>query len=353
VILPTKPRTPRHKGKVERGVGYVQDNGLKGHEFTSLEAENQHLADWEATVADTRIHGTTKRQVGKVFREVEQPALLPLPAERFPFFHEAPRKVHRDGHIEVAKAYYSVPPEYLGRAVWARWDGRLVRVFNQRLEQIALHARREPGKFSTLGEHLAPEKISGVERGATWLLNKIRLLGPQAHAWAEAMLAVRGIEGTRVLQGLLALGKRSPQETLEKACEIALSYGAYRLRTLRKLLSRSALPQQPLPFLDEHPIIRPLDDYGQIVAAALARQTDRSSPSPGFLRHDWTKARAPASATKNPSPSAGSGQGCAEMLPPRSGYPSPGCSSAEPGSVSPDVSSVIPPSPFHQEPDDA
>jgi transposase len=351
VILPTKPRTPRHKGKVERGVGYVQDNGLKGRNFSSLEAENQHLAHWEATVADTRIHGTTKRHVGKVFAEVERAALLPLPGERFPFFHEARRKVNRDGHIELAKAYYSVPPEYLGRTVWARWDGRLVRIFNHRFEQIALHVRHEPGKFSTLGEHLAPEKISGIERGAAWLLSKIRCIGPQAHAWAEAMLVARGIEGLRVLQGLLALEKRHPLESLEKACEIALTYGAYRLRTIRKLLTRDPLPQQPLPFLDEHPLIRPLDDYGRIVAAALARQADRSSLRVGFGRHDWAKACAPG-ATKNPGQSESPGQGRADMLPPRPGYPLPGCSSAEPGSVSPDPSSVVPPSPLQQETDD-
>ena len=64
VILPTKPYTPRHKGKVEAGVKYVKNNGLAGHTFPTLEAENRHLADWERTVADTRIHGTTKRQVG-------------------------------------------------------------------------------------------------------------------------------------------------------------------------------------------------------------------------------------------------------------------------------------------------
>ena len=351
VILPTKPRTPRHKGKVERAVGYVQNNGLKGREFSSLEAENQHLAHWEATVADTRIHGTTKRHVGKVFTEVERAALLPLPGERFPFFHEAQRKVNRDGHIEVAKAYYSVPPEYLARTVWARWDARLVRVFNQRLEQIALHVRHEPGRFSTLGEHLVPEKISGIERGAAWLLSKVRGIGPQAHAWAEAMLVARGIEGLRVLQGLLALEKRYPLESLERACEIALTYGAYRLRTIRKLLTREALPQQPLPFLDEHPLIRPLDDYGRIVAAALQRQADRSSLSEGFGRHDWAKAGTP-SATKNPGQSEAPGQGRADMLPPRPGYPLPGCSSAEPGSVSPDPSSVVPRSPTQQENDD-
>ncbi|MGO8688406.1 MAG: IS21 family transposase, partial [Thermoguttaceae bacterium] len=285
VILPTKPRMPRHKGKVERGVGYVQDNSLKAREFPSLEAQNQHLAHWEQNIADTRIHGTTKRHVGKVFREVEQPALLPLPAERFPFFHEAQRIVSRDGHIEVAKAYYSAPPEYLGRTVWARWDQRLVRVFNHRLEQIALHVRREPGKFSTLNEHLVPEKISGVERGAAWLLRKIEVLGAQAHAWAQAMLKTRGIEGVRVLQGLLSLTARHPCEAIDEACGTALSYGAFRLQTLRQLLKRRGPAQQPLPFLDEHPIIRPLSDYGGWLRDALAgsrgwNQQDPQVPPP-------------------------------------------------------------------------
>jgi transposase len=278
VILPTRPRTPRHKGKVERGVGYVQDNGLKGHEFPSLEAQNRHLAHWEESVADTRIHGTTKRQVGKAFREVERSALLPLPCERFPFFHEAQRVVSRDGHIEVAKAYYSAPPEYLGRSVWARWDARVVRLFNHRLEQIAIHLRREPGKFSTLGEHLVPEKISGVERGAVWLLSKI--LGEQALAWSHAMLKTRGIAGVRVLQGLIALSKQHSWEALDQACETALSYSAFQLKTIRQLLKRRAPTQQPLPFLDEHPIIRPLSDYGGWLRDALAGSWGRNQQDP-------------------------------------------------------------------------
>lgn len=148
---PTRPRTPRHKGEVERGVGYAQSNALKGRTFTSLAEQNRFLAEWEASVADTRIHGTTRRQVGPFFAEVEKPALLPLPAERFPFFHEARRIVNRDGHVEVAKACYSAPPEFLGRTVWARRDGRVVRIFDERLTQIAIHPRHEPGRFATDG----------------------------------------------------------------------------------------------------------------------------------------------------------------------------------------------------------
>jgi transposase len=264
-ILPTRPATPRHKGKTEKGIGYVKDNGLKGLVFSSLEEENRHLRHWETTVADTRIHGTTRQQVGKVFAEVERPALQPLPRERFPFFHEGRRSVHRDGHVEVAKAYYSVPPEYLGRQVWVRWDGRLVRVFNERLEPIAVHVQHEPGRFSTQREHIAAAKISGVERGATWLLGQVRRLGPESARWAEAMIAERGVEGVRVLQGLLNLSRRYPVAAIERACDSAARSGCYRLRTVRALIDRQAPSQEEFVFMHEHPLIRPLAEYSQFI----------------------------------------------------------------------------------------
>ena len=112
LFWPTRPRTPRHKGKVEKGIDYVQSNALKARHFTSLEAQNAFLLDWELTVADTRIHGTTRRQVGTHFAEMERAALVPLPSTPFPSFHEGRRTVHRDGHIEVKCAFYAVPPEY-------------------------------------------------------------------------------------------------------------------------------------------------------------------------------------------------------------------------------------------------
>jgi transposase len=272
VILPTKVRTPRHKGKIERGIGYVQDNALKGHEFTSLEHQNRHLLDWEVRVADTRIHGTTQRQVRKVFEEVERPALLPMPRERFPCFTEARRKVHRDAHVEVVRAYYSVPPEYVGRVVWARWDTHTVRVFNLHMEQIALHVRRERGHFSTNPLHLASEKISSVEQGAAYWLTQAARIGPHSRRWAEAMVQQRGVQGLRPLIGLVGLVKRHSQKVLEQACEVAHSHGAYHLRTIRQLIKHLAPKQQVFEFADTHPIIRSLTDYEEVVQEVIAKE---------------------------------------------------------------------------------
>lgn len=263
VLLPTKPYMPRHKGKIESGIKYVRRNALKGRSFDALSAQNTHLAHWESHVADLRIHGTTKKQVREVFA-AEKSALLPLPQERFPFFYESQRVVHRDGHVEVDRAYYSVPPEYMGRTVWVRWDSRLVRVFNGEFVQLAVHVRHEAGRFSTDSKHLASEKISGVERGATELLRRARLVGPQTARWAENMLKTRGIEGVRVLVGLLALVRTHSASALEKACERASGHGTLRLRELRALL-KEPVTQEQMEFMTEHPVIRNLHDYGTLV----------------------------------------------------------------------------------------
>lgn len=269
VILPTKPYMARHKGKIERGIGYVKDNALRGRTFCSLQEQNQHLLNWETYIADTRIHGTTRKQVGKLFREEEKGTLLPLPAGRFPCFQEAKRSVHRDGHIEVQKSYYSVPPEYTGREVWARWDGHLVRIFNGRMEQIIIHAQVEPGKFQTLQQHIHSQKRSTIEKGTVWLLQKASLIGTHADQWAQAMLKARGIQGIRVLVGLLSLVNHYDSNSIDRACEIALTHNAFRLKTIRGLIQRGGCKQQELEFIDEHPIIRSMSDYEAIVKRSL------------------------------------------------------------------------------------
>jgi hypothetical protein len=103
------------------------------------------------------------------------------------------------------------------------------------------------------------------------------------------MLQTRGIEGVRVLQGLLALTKRHNADAIERACEVAFSHGAWRLKTLRQLLKRDAPQQETFNFLQEHPIIRSLSDYGKLVATSFERPWGRDQrpqfppPNPHLL----------------------------------------------------------------------
>lgn len=198
VILPTKPRTPRHKGKIEKGVDYVQDNALKGKTFTCLTDQNRYLLDW---------------------------------------------------------------------------DSRVVRVFNHRFEQIAIHVKHEPGRFSTQNKHIPRKKRSGIERGATRLLNQASLIGRHTARWAQQMVQQRGVQGVRVLMGLLNLANRHSRDQIEQACEIALTHGAYRLRTIRERIKRQGQKQQQFEFIEEHPIIRSLSDYSDWVHTAFTKES--------------------------------------------------------------------------------
>jgi len=273
VMLPTRPAMPQHKGKIEAGVKFAQNNALKGRSFAaSLAAQNLFLAEWESGVADTRIHGTTRQQVGKVFNDVERAQLLSLPASLFPVFEEAPRRVHGDGYVELKRAYYSVPPEYVGRQVWVRWETRLLRVFNQRREVIAVHALAEPGKFTTDPTHLHSPYRRVVQESLAHLLDRARLIGPQTGSWAEAMVQQRGPIGTRVLHGLLVLAQKHPVKELEAASQKALHHGTWRLRDLRTLLEQ-AVPSPQMDFLETHPLIRNLDTYRDCVPDCFAPTT--------------------------------------------------------------------------------
>ena len=225
---------------------------------------NAFLIYWEENVADTRIHGTVKKQLKAMF-EAEKKFLKPLPDTLFPAFEEVMRKVHRDGHIELKKSFYSVPPEYVRKEVWVRYNFRTVTIFNQRMKQIALHIRAEPGCFSTHRYHIPQEKINNIEHGNAYLLKQTDRIGGEAGAWARTMLQNRGIPGERVLSGMLQLSDKYTASAINKACKIALNESSFHLKELKFLIEDNfKLEQQKFAFLSEHPLIRQTSDYNHI-----------------------------------------------------------------------------------------
>jgi hypothetical protein len=262
-LLPCRTYKPEHKGKTERGNGYLKDNGLRGRTFQSLASENEFLRHWEKTVADVRIHGTTRKQVAALFSQ-EQQALLPLPPDLFPCYQEGKRTVHRDSYVEVEKAFYTVPPEYIGQEVWAKWDSRQVRIFNLRWEQIALSARLRPGQYDKcrgLGGGQGP-----LQRQLDYWLQRAQELGQPCGQWAQGVLEQKGPIGLRSIMGLVGLSQEQSFKTLNDACASALSRGAWRLKDVRALLEqRQREVQTHLDFARSHPLIRNLAEYGLFI----------------------------------------------------------------------------------------
>ena len=131
-----------------------------------------------------------------------------------------------------------------------------------------------PGRFSTQPKHILPEKISGIERGTTSLLNHVDGTGPQASPWAQAMLEVRGIQGVPVRMGLLSLKNQHARPPIERACEVAAGHGAHHLRSLRPWIEQGpkAPVQQNFEVAEEPPILRPVADDGPWWREALSQQ---------------------------------------------------------------------------------
>lgn len=255
-LLPCRPRTPQHKGKVERGVAYVKSNALKGLHFKSLAAQNAHLIQWEKTVADTRLHGTTRRQVQSAFA-LEKPHLQPLPAGLFACYRESLRRVARDSSVQVDRAYYQVPLEYIAREVWVQIESRSVRIFNQRRELIASHLPLSPGSFSSVqGVGGFDSKGIGARKAALQWLQLAGRYGAHAKAWAEAVWSARGIEGVRSLMGLAGLGRNHSTHAIEQASASAHNLSAHRLSDIQRILKQGAATtpfQELLPWPEEPP----------------------------------------------------------------------------------------------------
>ncbi|MBU6398908.1 MAG: hypothetical protein KGS61_01190 [Verrucomicrobia bacterium] len=127
-------------------------------------------------------------------------------------------------YVEVDKAYYTVPPEYIGQQVWVRWDSREVRIFNPRWEQIKLHAHLQPGQFDKvlgLGGGHGP-----LERQQDYWLKRAEELGQPVGQWSRGVLERKGPIGLRSIMGLVGLADQHSFKTINDACASALSRGA-------------------------------------------------------------------------------------------------------------------------------
>lgn len=246
LISPTRPRTPQHKGKVENGVHYLQRNFMAGQQFADLHSANQHLLLWVQEVAGVRTHGTTHQAPLGLFREVERPALLPLPDEPFQLSEIRICKVHADCHVVIAGSYYSVPYSYVGQKLEAYVHERIVELY-QGQSLIATHVRcQAAGQWQTRLEHYPPNKAAYLKRTPDCCRQDAARIGPAASQVVDRLLAERPLDRLRSVQAILRLEESLGAQRLEAACARALYFGDVRYRRIKEILN-AALDRDPLP----------------------------------------------------------------------------------------------------------
>jgi len=259
VPLPCRVGHPDRKGKVESGVGHAQKTPLKGLRFETLEEAQTYLDHWEERWADTRIHGTTKRQVAVMFAE-ERPALLPLPVEPFRYYLYGERTVHLDGCVEVEAAYYSAPPGWIGRRVQVQWDSRHVRLLDPQNGQLLReHMHQKRGGHRIRDEDRSRKTPTGTQQ----LLCRADKAGSQIGALCRGMHQAQGEVAVRRIMGVLSLGKKYGVARVDDACAVALEVGVCDYPFVRRYLARN--PQLPLNLRQIDPLIRQLTLYRDFI----------------------------------------------------------------------------------------
>ena len=266
VAMPCRIKDPDRKGKVEAGVGHAQKTPLKGLRFESLEEAQAYLDHWEQRWADTRIHGTTKRQVAAMFTE-EKPSLLPLPIEPFRYYQYGERTVHLDGCVEVEAAYYGLPPGWIGRLVKVQWDALHVRIMHPGTGQLLReHIRQKRGWYRIKNE----DHPKRMPFSTAHLLGRAGRAGTQIGALCNAIYQQQGEVGIRRILGVLSLAKKYGTATVEDACAAALEIGVPEYRFVRRYLERR--PQ--LTLLQVDPLIRELVEYRDLINLKIKEQPE-------------------------------------------------------------------------------
>jgi transposase len=269
--LPCRVGHPDRKGKVESGVGHAQKTPLKGLRFETIEDAQLYLDRWEERWADTRIHGTTKRQVSVMFAE-ERLALQPLPVEPFRYYQYGERSVHLDGCVEVEAAYYSAPPGWIGRPVRVQWDSRQVRLLDPKTGQLL----REHLRLARGGHRIKDEdRPSKTPLGTQQVLCRADKAGSQIGALCRGMHQVQGEIAVRRILGVMSLAKKYGVARTDEACTAALELGVCDYRFVRRYLERNS--QLPLSLRQVDPLIRQLTHYRDLIESKTSEKRPKES----------------------------------------------------------------------------
>jgi transposase len=232
-------RSPKDKSKVERVVQYVRGNFFAGEAFADLEDAQTKAVFWCQEKAGMRIHGTTQGRPAEVFAAEEAPMLLAAPADYdVPVFKDA--KVHRDHHIEIGKALYSVPGDYIGSQVAVRADSELVKIYH-RGQLIKTHPRMRPGTRSTDQTDLPEHKSAYALRDITRLIGICAGHGENIGIYAERILD-DPLPWTRMraVYRLIGLVREYGPDAVEAACSKALDLDVVAVPKIASMLAKAA-----------------------------------------------------------------------------------------------------------------
>lgn len=258
-IVPARVRKPRDKASVETAVQIVEREllaPLRHCAFFTLGELNAALRERLEVLNDrpmSRGEGSRRSR----FEALDRPALRPLPDKPYQFATWRRAKVHRDYHVQIDRAFYSVPYRLVGATVDVRLSAATVEIFEHG-QLVAAHLRADrPGRFQTLAAHRAPQHNAMTERTRHQIQRRAETIGPATAAMVAAQFERKQHheEAFRRCLGLLRLAQDFDPARLEQACARALEHQLFAYRAIRDLIVHPPAGHEPaavLPVNHEH-----------------------------------------------------------------------------------------------------
>jgi transposase len=242
-VLPARPRKPRDKAKVENAVGIVERwilATLRHRKFFAVAELNDAIEE----LLERLNHRPFRKREGtraSLFQNIDRPALPPLPTQRYVIAEWKTVRANTDYHVEIDRHYYSVPYQFAGQQLEARYTATSIEIFHGG-KRVASHARSSAAyRHTIIPEHMPKSHQAHLEWTPSRLVHWGETVGSATAEVVRIILASKPHPemGYRACLGILRLAKTYSNERLEAASQRALQLQACSYSSLRSILKRS------------------------------------------------------------------------------------------------------------------
>lgn len=232
------PFAPHEKGKVENTIGYVRSSFFVGSAAKDLRDWNQQVRTWLDTIANPRVHGTT-REVPFARLVSERSALRPLAGPAFDTSVVELRRVHKDCTFSFGGNYYSAPHSLVGQRVTLQVDETQLRILAAGQVQAAHSLHHGRGQ-----RIIDPRHYEGIHRPRGSALSRYVDLfarwGSTGQAFVRGLLASRPADPYYHLGHVATLAADYPTDTGIAVFTRCLRFQAFEFQTVKRLLSEGS-----------------------------------------------------------------------------------------------------------------
>ena len=236
------------KGRVERGVGYVKENFLRGLELPPFAALNPAAQVWLEAVANVRVHGSTHRRPVDLWAE-ERPYLQPCNPRPFDVGRVESVRANPQFRVRLDTNLYSVPARLAGhRLTLKAYPDRLCVYHEQEL--VARHVRSYQ-RHEDIEDPDHPKALLAQRRHAqdAHVLKRFLALSPVAAKYHSGLLERRG-NALSHLRKIVALADIHGDEIVARALADALAFEAFSSDYIDHLIqARSRQLPEPSPLV--------------------------------------------------------------------------------------------------------